>query len=57
VARLLAVDHVRVDIFFHRGAPDGCLVNEISLSSGRYASQHSDSQPSNRVGALAVVIT
>jgi hypothetical protein len=48
---------VRVDIFFHRGAPDGCLVNEISLSSGRYASQHSDSQPSNRVGALAVVIT
>jgi hypothetical protein len=56
VARLLAVDHVRVDIFFHRGAPDGCMVNEISLSSGRWASQPAR-QPASRVGALAVVIT
>eukprot|EP01052_Picozoa_sp_SAG31_P077961 SAG31_NODE_37400_length_304_cov_1.248780_1_plen_36_part_10 len=29
VARLLAIDHVRVDIFIHKGEPDGCLVNEI----------------------------
>jgi len=34
MARDMAADQVRVDIFVSRGAPGGCVVNEISLSSG-----------------------
>ena len=34
VARLAAIDQMRVDVFVAKGRPDGCLVNENSLSSG-----------------------
>ena len=34
VARAAAVDQMRVDIFVAKGDPDGCMVNENSLSSG-----------------------
>jgi len=34
VARAMAADQVRVDIFVAQYHPEGCIVNEISLSSG-----------------------
>ena len=34
VARAAAIDQMRVDIFVAKGDPDGCMVNENSLSSG-----------------------
>ena len=34
VARAAAVDQMRVDIFVAKGDPNGCMVNENSLSSG-----------------------
>ena len=34
VARAAAIDQMRVDIFVTKGDPDGCMVNENSLSSG-----------------------
>ena len=34
VARLAAIDQMRVDIFVAKGHPDACVVNENSLSSG-----------------------
>lgn len=34
VAKAAAIDAIRVDIFLRRGDPEGCMVNEDSLSSG-----------------------
>ena len=34
VARIIAADQVRVDVFVAKGRPTSCMVNEISLSSG-----------------------
>ena len=34
VTHAAAVDQMRVDIFIAKGAPDACMVNENSLSSG-----------------------
>merc|ERR1711988_1456087 len=34
LARAAAIEYVRVDVFLSRGNPSGCVVNEISLSSG-----------------------
>lgn len=34
VARTMAIDSVRMDIFLKKGDPSGCTVNENSLSSG-----------------------
>eukprot|EP00930_Biecheleria_cincta_P021938 TRINITY_DN16112_c0_g1_i1.p1 TRINITY_DN16112_c0_g1~~TRINITY_DN16112_c0_g1_i1.p1 ORF type:complete len:411 (+),score=42.09 TRINITY_DN16112_c0_g1_i1:36-1268(+) len=33
-AKLMMIDYVRVDVMIARGKPDGCMINELSLSSG-----------------------
>merc|ERR1711862_573039 len=33
-AEAMRIDEVRIDVFFTRGKPKECIVNEISLSSG-----------------------
>lgn len=40
VARTMTIEQVRVDIFFNKGNPGGCMVNEISLSSGSHTYSH-----------------
>ena len=34
IANRAHVEYLRVDIFLNRGNPNGCMVNEISLTSG-----------------------
>lgn len=41
-ARRTATDNVRIDIFLQRGNPNGCKVNENSLSSGLLYWGHED---------------
>lgn len=40
-ARLMGIDSVRIDIFIAKGSPDGCVLNEISISSGKDYHMHS----------------
>jgi len=40
VAQAIGADQVRVDIFVSPGQPSGCVVNEISLSSGNPLGAH-----------------
>ena len=40
-ARQMAADAVRIDIFLNPTSPQGCMLNEISLSSAMYYQQNS----------------
>ena len=39
-AALMGIDEVRIDIFITRGDPDGCAINEDSISSGHPYGAH-----------------
>jgi len=42
LARAAHIEYIRVDVFLERGNPDGCMVNEISLTSGYPYYGHGD---------------
>lgn len=39
-ARAIGADQVRIDVFISKASPDGCLINEDSLSSGQRYMHH-----------------
>ena len=39
-ARAIGGDQVRIDVFISKASPDGCLINEDSLSSGKRYMHH-----------------
>ncbi len=40
IAKAMAINLVRLDIFVAQGSPDGCIVNESFLSSGGQTFSH-----------------
>jgi hypothetical protein len=41
-AKAIGIDSVRVDIFIAKERPDGCMLNEVSVSSGKDYHMHSE---------------